>query len=125
MATNYFDNLAVIYESEITALSLLVGANPNDLQILYAIDKACKCILKYTGWTVFDTLYTPALIALATAYINNDKFKYQVMDGHMIQASKTQGSRSESYLSPVVSLDSDGLTIEVKAMLPLPKLKVV
>lgn len=79
----------------------------------------------YTGWETFDERYVSAWISLTISYFNNDKYKNDISNGKQMKASQTQGSRSETYINTsTTNINTDGLTDDVKAMLPFPRLKV-
>lgn len=80
--------------------------------------------MTYTGWEIFDERYASAWISLAISYYNNDKQKKDIASGIQMKASQTQGSRFETYVDNTKSIDSNGLTEDVKVMLPFPRLKV-
>jgi hypothetical protein len=65
------------------------------------------------------------LTVITIAYFNNDTVKNKSAKGERLITQQSQGSRSATYTNASISIDSDGLTNEVKAALPLPKLKVL
>jgi hypothetical protein len=122
----YLSKLIEKYNCEIIQIHRLTdNCALDDEVIALAVDKAIKSICKYTGWTEFDINYHSALITLAITYLNNDRATYSSTKGERITKSVTQGARAESYDTPFIPLDSNGLTDQVKAMLPYPKLKVI
>lgn len=80
--------------------------------------------MSYTGWDIFDERYISAWVSLSIAYYNQSKYQNDMANGKQIKASQTQGSRSETYVTSIKNIDSAGLTEDVRAMLPFPKLKV-
>jgi len=66
-----------------------------------------------------------ALYSLAISYYNSDSVKYKSATGTRLITQQSQGSRSVTYKNDTVIFDSNGLTDDVKGMLPLPKLKVL
>ena len=121
--------LSLKYESELqtikSILDLADTTPTTDLLILIAIDKAYTAILRYTGWETFDINYTSAVYSLAIAYFNNDLNRNSLANGKRSVTQESEGSRSRTYQNPVITIDSDGLTYDAKAILPLPKLKVL
>ncbi|MCI1964519.1 MAG: hypothetical protein LKJ17_00050 [Oscillospiraceae bacterium] len=124
-----FTDLTTKYQSEIsdikTLLSMTSDDTSNDIPIALSTDKAYKAILKYTEWDTFDTDYLTSLYDLAIAYFNNDSIKSKAAKGERMITQQTQGSRSATYQKSEISIDTDGLTDSIKAVLPLPKLKVI
>lgn len=124
-----FTDLTTKYQDEIsdikTLLSISSDETSNDIPIALSVDKAYKAILKYTEWDTFDTEYLTSLYDLAIAYFNNDSLKSKTAKGERQITQQTQGSRSATYQKSEIGIDADGLTDSVKAVLPLPKLKVV
>lgn len=122
-------DLKTKYQSEITdiktLLSITVDDTSTDIPIAVAVDKAYMAILKYSGWDTFNSEYIAAVYDLAIAYFNNDTVNTKTAKGERLITQQSQGSRSATYSNASINIDSDGLTGEVKAMLPLPKLKVL
>ena len=121
------DDLKTKYADELNTIKgmLEISDTGKDTMIVLAIDKAYKTILNYTGWLIFDMEYIASVYSLAIAYYTNDCLKYKKAKGEHTITQQTQGSRSVSFGENQVSIDSDGLTQDVKSMLPLPLLKVV
>ena len=119
----YFDELktkfSMEYDCLITSFSTL-----DDYDILIAIDKAYKVICKYCDWNIVPTDYILATVQLATMYLNSNLNLNKSLSGVKQVNQITQGSRSVSY-GTIKSLEigSDGLSADIKAMLPLPKMR--
>jgi hypothetical protein len=122
-------DLKTKYQTEILDIRILLSISgtdtSNDIPIALSVDKAYKAIMKYTGWDTFNSDYITAVYNLTTAYFNNDTVNSKSAKGERLITQQSQGSRSATYSNATISLDSDGLTNEVKAALPLPKLKVL
>lgn len=115
-----------IKEDILNAIKNILGLTNSNLDELigYSMSRAELAILAYTGWNTIEEKYVPAWIGLSIAYFNQSKYQADIANGKQIKASQTQGSRSESYVHTVKTIDSDGLTEDVRLMLPLPRLKV-
>lgn len=124
-----FTDLTTKYQEEIsnikTLLSIPSDDKSNDVTIALSVDKAYKVILKYTDWVNFNSEYISTLYDLAVVYLNNDSIKKKTATGDRFITQQSQGSRSVTYSNAKISIDADGLTDQVKAVLPLPKLKVI
>ncbi|MPM89225.1 hypothetical protein SDC9_136333 [bioreactor metagenome] len=127
MAETYIEKLIEKYAEQIELVkSLIAGAaSEDDAVIALSLDKAQKAIMQYTLWAAFDEEYISALIALAIQYLNNDKTRAKAANGERSVSMQTQGSRTVSYTSPVIEFSKDGLSEDVRAMLPRPKLRVL
>lgn len=119
------DELVIKYTDELTAIKsiLLITDTVSDIPIALAIDKTYKAIFKYTGWDTFNADYMSTLYSLSIAYYNNENINNNSAIGKRAVTQKTDGSRSRTYAKANIEIDADGLTQEVKAMLPLPKLR--
>lgn len=125
---NYLTDLLEKYADQIVSVHSITEISVGqDYQLALSIDRAYKAIMKYTGIdeATYSGQFTSAVISLALHYFNNDRIKNQSANGERIVSSMTQGSRTVSYSSPMIAIGSDGLTDDVRAMLPLPKLKVL
>lgn len=113
-------------EDIISAVKGIIGITDTSLDTLiaFAVNRAELAILAYTGWESIAETYAPAWISLSIAYYNHAKYQTEIANGKQIKASQTQGSRSVSYVNTITMINTDGLTEEVRAMLPLPRLKV-
>lgn len=124
-----FTELTTKYQVEISDIKNLLTIagtdDSKDIPIALSVDKSYKSILKYTGWDTFNMDYIAAVYDLAIAYFNNDTVNTKTAKGERLITQQSQGSRSATYSNASISIDSDGLTNEVKAALPLPKLKVL
>lgn len=121
------EDLKIEYQDELTAIKsiLEISDTSKDVSVILAIDKAYKSIMRYTGWILFNAEYVSALYSLAIVYYNNDTVNTRTAKGERIMTQKTQASRSATYINPSINIDSDGLTNDVRAMLPFPALKVL
>lgn len=115
-----------IKEDVLIAIKNILGLIDINLDTLirYSIDRAELAILAYTGWEAIEERYVSAWISLSIAYFNQAKYQTDIANGKHIKASKSQGSRSESYVDTTKAIDLDGLTEDVRLMLPLPRLRV-
>ena len=96
------------------------GATDDNLVRLY-IERSYMSICNYLWCDELPRRLIPAVGALAPAILT---FAERSTKGYVSQ--KTQGSRSVSYqYNTGAQLDADGLTPAVKAMLPLPRLRVL
>lgn len=122
-ATTYIDELKAKYPLEYECLSTSFPTQ-KDLDILLAIDKAYKSICRYCGWTTVPDEYVSATIQLSTVYLNSISNTSKAVLGERIVKQNTEGSRSRSFGDyQTTEIDSDGLTADIKAMLPCPKLR--
>ena len=80
--------------------------------------------MKYTGWSAIETGYEPIVASLALSYLMSDTQTARLFIGNPVISQQSQGSRSATYKANTTTFGEDGLTSEVKAALPLPKLKV-
>lgn len=121
------NDLNIKYTDELKIIKsiLEISDESKDTMIVLSIDKAYKAITNYTGWQILNMEYITAVYSLAIAYYNNDCLKYKKAKGEHIITQQTQGSRGISFGESQISIDSDGLTDDVKSMLPLPLLKVI
>lgn len=122
------DELKIKYANELAVIIELLEITTDidfvkEMSILLAIDAAYKNILKYTGWDIFNTDYIGTVYSLAIAYYNNDSVNKNSAVGKRAITQKTDGSRSRTYAKATIELDRNGLIPEVKAILPLPKLR--
>lgn len=69
------------------------------------------------------TIYFNAAVALAKAYYNNSIIELNKATGKRTVTQKSQGSRSITYGTATTEIDNNGLTADVKALLPLPRIK--
>lgn len=97
-------------------------------EILLRIDNAWRAIVKYM-WcdyeTDFNSTYYTPVILLSRAYISNAIRQKAANDGDREVTQMSEGSRSVTFKSGFITLDSSGLTEEVKAALPPRKLRVI
>lgn len=98
--------------------------NENDLVI--DIDHAYKAICNYTDYNSsnFNPDYTIPLIKLSLIYFQNGQIQKSIISGDKQITQYTEGSRSVTYKSSVMEIDSDGLTSEIRVMLPKPGIRI-
>lgn len=118
------------YADELSYIDTLFskeGIPYSEDELLIDIDSAWKAITKYLfiDDITYNHTYSIQVIRLAMAYYNNNQIQKGNLKGVLQITQKTQGSRSVTYRSNTVELDSNGLTAEVKACLPPRKLRVV
>ena len=100
--------------------------NYTENKLLLAIDKAYTVITKYLNYTGEKTEdYIIPTITLAETYFLSDKLNKELVKGDRPITQMSQGSRSVTYGRANKELDSNGLTEEVKALLPLLLLRVI
>lgn len=127
--------LASVYADELEYIVTLFSAeginyNPNEL--LINIDDAWRAIACYL-WLDYDSDnievvkadYQTLICRLAMAYFNNAQIEKGNLKGTKFITQQSQGSRSVTYRSGAIEIDSNGLTAEVKAALPVRKLRVL
>jgi len=126
---SFITDLETKYTVEYQYLSerfLTDGLIADQNSLLLSIDKAYKAICKYIGFEdAYDGTYMAETICLADAYFNLDILNRDLLKGNRTVTQMAQGSRSVTYGSAKIELDSYGLTEDVRAMLPIPKLKVI
>ena len=93
--------------------------------ILHCIDIAHHKILNYMRWKQYDDVYILAKVTLAMAYFNFNKNIAKSMSDNQTLSSFTEGNRSESYKDVDIVFDENGLTAEVRAMLPRARIQVI
>lgn len=94
-------------------------------KLMLTIKRAYDAICRYTGYEgEYNPDYQMATISLAITYFQNDRVKFEMIKGNKPIKSITQGSRAVAYGENEIAIDDDGLTPDVRAMLPLPKLRV-
>jgi len=121
--TTYINELKEKYPLEYDCI-ISSFSTQKDINILLSIDKAYKAICKYCGWDIVPNEYVSATIQLATLYLNDIINVNKSVDGEKSVSQKVQGSRSIAFSSiKTTVINSDGLTDDIKAMLPLPKLR--
>lgn len=125
-----FSTLAEKYSAELSYIDALFkreGITYEQEDILLALDSAWRAIVRYMWLDTldYDSNYSTCLIRLALAYYNNSQIEKGNLKGVIRVSQQTQGSRSVTFASNTISIDSNGLTAEVKAMLPVRKLRVL
>lgn len=122
LKTTYADEL-----SYIDALFTKEGISFDESELVIDIDNAWRAIAKYLfiDETTYNPIYSTLVIRLAMAYHNNHEIEKGNLKGALQVTQQTQGSRSVTYRSNSIELDSNGLTAEVKAALPPRKLRVL
>lgn len=128
-------DLMTIYSDEYTYISSLfneLGVTCSQSLLLNCIDMAWRAIAKYQWIDVnYDTIatdkaeYIPLIQELAVAYYNNSKIRNSIIKGEPQITQQAQGSRSVTYKSNSIEIDGNGLTAEVKAAMPVRKLRVL
>jgi len=105
--------------------STIITAINFEAQMKYHIKNSINAVLKYCNLSAIATDdYLNAITNLAIVYYNNQKVILNNDTNDKI-ASKTQGSRSMSFRDSAVQINSStGIPDFIKAMLPLPKIKV-
>lgn len=93
------------------------------------IDMAWRAIARYC-WYDYDDAEAQAkckmlIVELARAYYINNVYSKKQLKGERPVTQMSQGSRSVTFSSGFAELDSNGLTVEVKAALPVRELRVV
>lgn len=130
-----FNTLSSVYADEYGYIVAYFTANNisyNQAELLINIDDAWRAIASYL-WIDYDSTniatkkseYESLIIKLAMAYFNNSNIEKGTLKGNLFIQQQTQGSRSVSYRSNTIEIDSNGLTAEVKAALPPRKLRVI
>lgn len=93
------------------------------------IDLAWRAIARYCWYEYDDTesqsKHKMLIVELARAYYINNVYTKKQIKGERQVTQQTQGGRSVTYGSGFAELDSNGLTAEVKAALPVRKLRVL
>lgn len=119
------------YSSELEYIkSVMLGNSdfaPDDNILLASIDRAYTAIRNYL-YLEADADIKPYYVAAATlaiTYYTNSIVVNNKAAGTRTVTQKSQGSRSITYGSATIEIDSSGLTADVKALLPKPKLRVL
>ena len=128
-------DLMTIYADEYTYISSLLnelGVTFNQSLLLNYIDLAWRAIAKYQWIDVnYDTIatdkakYIPLIQELAIAYFNNAQQRNSIVKGEEQITQHSVGSVSMTYKSNTIEIDSNGLTKEVKAAMPMRKLRLI
>lgn len=108
-----------------TVPSNILSSEQVDGLVNMAIDRAVKAIVHYTGWTAIEVGYESVVASLALSYLMADTQTARLFMDKPFISQQSQGSRSATYKTSVATFDESGLTAEVKAALPLPRLKVL
>lgn len=104
--------------------SSITSATNFEAQMKFHIVNAISSVKRYCCLDTIAEDYYNAVTNLAIVYFNNQKALINNDKSDRL-ASKSQGSRSESYRDTTVSVSSGGIPDYIKAMLPTPKIKVV
>ncbi|MBR5497070.1 MAG: hypothetical protein IKV76_03725 [Clostridia bacterium] len=93
--------------------------------LMDAVNRAYVAIRNYLRLDENEdvTIYFDAAVALAKAYYNNSIIELNKATGKRTVTQKSQGSRSITYGTATTEIDNNGLTADVKALLPLPRIK--
>ena len=128
-------DLMTIYSDEYTYISSLLnelGVTFNQSLLLNYIDLAWRAIAKYQWIDVnYDTIatdkakYIPLIQELAIAYFHNAQQRNSIVKGEEQITQHSVGSVSMTYKSNTIEIDSNGLTKEVKAAMPMRKLRLI
>ena len=106
-----------------------LGITETDGEEVRNIDMAWRAIARYC-WYDYDDAAAIAeckmlIVELARAYYINNVYSKRQIQGERQVTQMSQGSRSITFSSGFAELDSNGLTAEVKAALPVRKLRVI
>lgn len=104
--------------------STIISATNFESQMKFHIVNAISSVKRYCQVDEILESHYNAVTNLAIVYFNNQKALFNNDKSDRL-ASKSQGSRSESYRDTTVSVSSGGIPDYIKAMLPTPKIKVV
>ena len=101
----------------------------SDGDLVMYLDLAWMAIAKYL-WAEYDDsemikICSFAIAQLAFIYYHNEQIKRGIIRGEAPVTQMSQGSRSVTYGSKKIELDTFGLTADVKAALPVRKLRVL
>ena len=126
MNIEYLNALQKKYANEFSVIDGLI----DDYEIIssslyYCIDQAEHKIIDYMNWQTYDNAYYMAKITLAMLYYRHNLNIAKEIKGTPALSSYSEGSRSETYKGTDIEFDDDGLTAEIKAMLPKPLLRVI
>lgn len=93
--------------------------------LMDAVNRAYVAIRNYLRLDENEdvTIYFDAAVTLAKAYYNNSIIELNKATGKRTVTQKSQGSRSITYGTATTEIDNNGLTADVKALLPLPRIK--
>lgn len=127
-----YDEYYVKYEFAMNRFYKMLQENNIDIseeaEAMY-IDLAWTAICKYLWCDYDDSAMLKrcgfAVAQLAYIYYYNDKIKREVMSGETPITQMSQGSRSVTFGSKKIELDNYGLTADIKAALPVRKLRVL
>ncbi len=120
------DDLLIDYADELSYISAM-GYDGDTAYMAIQVADAYDAIRAYL-WLDADadmTAYFRAACELAAAYYINNKLQQNKLSGDRTVTQQSEGSRSVTYSSADVALDSHGLTEKVKAMLHPPFLRVL
>ena len=92
--------------------------------IIHSVDIAHHKIMDYMNWNEYNNAYIMAKVTLAMAYFNFNINIAKSLSGNQKLSSYSEGNRTESYKDTDALFDEYGLTPEVRAMLPKPRIKV-
>lgn len=117
------------YAKELAYLqSLFADLGVDNLKESILMDAVNRAYIAIRNYLRLDdnedvTIYFDAAVALAKAYYNNSIIELNKATGKRTVTQKSQGSRSITYGTATTEIDNNGLTADVKALLPLPRIK--
>lgn len=114
--TEMFEPLISFLPSETDTIS--------DKDKIILMHKAYKAICNYLNYNIEIYNCIEALTELTKVYIYLDMKDKKALAGKTDITQQSQGSRSITYSKNTISIDKNGINEVVKAMLPLPKMKV-
>lgn len=121
--------LTAKYENEVTYLqSMFADLGVTTLKESILIDAVNRAYIAIRNYLRLDrdedvTIYFDAAVTLAKVYYNNSIVELNRATGKRTVTQKTEGSRSITYGTATTEIDKYGLTQDVKALLPLPRIK--
>ncbi len=123
------DELKIKYADELNYLQPLfndMGVTPNNSILVVKIDNAYTAIRNYLRLDETANLsnYRNAAVELATAYYTNAIRDLKKLNGDTDVVQLTMGSVSNTFSTTAITIDEYGLTESVKALLPLPYIRL-
>ncbi len=118
--------LKIKYENELEYLKTIfdeMGIEFNENIMAVKIDNAYTSIRNYLKIEKTDDVlseYFTAAVELATVYYNNYIRDLKKLMGETEVVQLTMGSLSNTFATGAITLDNNGLTESVKAILPCP-----
>ncbi len=130
---NEYQILAENYKNEVELFTSFLNVSKSKLGldhntnhlIIHSVDIAHHKIMNYMNWKEYNEAYIMAKVTLAMAYFNfNINIAKSFSDNQKL-SSYSEGNRTENYKDTDIYFDEYGLTPEVRAMLPKPRIKVI